>query len=177
MIKTVYKIISYTFCTILICILVFFSIYLIKRVTNKDKITQVAGISFFEVETGSMRPDIVEGDLVVIQQKNNDYYQVGMVITYLPEGSKTPVTHKIVQRDGNTLVTRGINNNIDDDPIDVSCVIGKVVFVWSGYYKFSEFIKSPIGIISIIIGGIIIVEGTSLINKKINKKTKKIVED
>ncbi len=170
MIKIIYKTFSYIFYTILICALVFFSVYLIKRITNKDQITSVAGISFFEVATGSMRPEIVEGDLVVIQKKKSSYYQAEMIITFLPDGAKTPVTHKIVKRENDTLITRGINNNTDDDPIDVSCVLGEVIFVWKDYYKFAEFIKSPIGIVTIIVGGIVIVEGLSLINKKLVNK-------
>ncbi len=179
MVKVFYRIITSIVYAVLIAILIFFSIYLVKRLSDKDGITEVFGISFFEVATGSMEPEINVGDLVIIQKKDSSYYDVGMTVTYLPKGAKTPVTHKIVDRDGDTIITRGISdtNNTDDEPFDVSQIIGVKIGIWYGYYKFSKYITSPLGIITIILGGFLLVEGFAFLNKKILGNEKEIKKE
>ena len=175
MLKIIYKIVSFLIAGLFLIIFIFFSIYLVKRIINKDKPTTVFGIAFFEVASGSMEPEIYIGDLVVTRKIKEEDYQVGMTVTYLLPDTKTPVTHKIVKRDGNTITTRGINeqtNNTDDEPFDVTYIIGKKIAILPKYYKFVNFIKSPIGIIAFAIGGFLVIEGYFYIDKKIEKKIK-----
>ena len=172
MLKIIYKLISFFLIFLFAIVFLFLSVYLIKRMIHKDQPTTVLGVAFFEVSTGSMEPEIMINNLIITKKIKNDNYQVGMIVTYLPPNAKTPVTHQIVKRDGNLITTRGINeetNNMDDEPFDVSCIIGKKIAIWHQYYKFANFIKSPLGIIIFIVGGVLVIEGYVYIDKKIKK--------
>ena len=175
MLNIIYKFISFFLAFFFVILFLFLSVYLIKRIIDKDQPTTVWGIAFFEVSTGSMEPEIMIGDLIITKKIKDDQYQVGMIVTYLPPNAKTPVTHQIVKRDGNIITTRGINeetNNIDDEPFDVSCIIGKKIGIWHQYNRFANFIKSPFGIIVFVLGGFLIIEGYVYIDKKIKKVIK-----
>lgn len=173
--KKIYKIIKWTLGVILILIILFLSVYLIKKKYNKEPVTKILGYSFFYVETGSMEPIINVGDLVIVKEFDSDYYFPGMDITYLREGAKSTVTHRIVKREGDIITTRGMNsktNNTDDESFHVSCVVGEVIGVWDEFYKFQAFIKKPIGTITLLAIGIIIIEGVCLLDKLILKEDK-----
>ncbi len=174
--KKIYKITKYVLLAIVILMLVILSVYLIKKSTSKKPVTKIFGYSFYYVETGSMMPIINVGDLIVVKEFDSEHYQVGMNVTYLLDGAKSTVTHQIVNRDGNTITTRGMNsetNNTDDAPFDVSCIVGEVVYVWQNYYKFINFVKTPLGIICLALIGFVVVEGIGLLDKVILKKEEK----
>lgn len=174
--KKIYKITKLVLLFIVIIILAVLSIYLIKKVTSKKPVTKIFGYSFYYVETGSMIPIINVGDLIVVKEFESDHYQPGMNVTYLLEGAKNTVTHQIVKREGNVITTRGMNsetNNADDDPFDVSCIVGEVVYTWHNYYKFMNFIKSPFGIICLALIGFGVIEGIGLLDKVILKNDEK----
>lgn len=161
---------------ILSLMIVFFSTYIIKRLINKDKPVSVFNIGFYEVSSWSMYDYLSLGDLVVVVGRNSDKYTEGMVITYLTEDMNTPVTHKIVKREGDIITTRGINtetNNTDDEPFDVKYVIGEVKIVWHGFRSFMNFIKSPAGIIFSFLLISTIIAGSYFVDTKILKNETK----
>lgn len=170
MVKVIYKSIKYLFYSAMVIILLLATVFLFKALVIKEQPVNMFGYSFYSVLTGSMEPEISAGDLVVVKRFDESHYQSGMIVTYLTEVSSTPVTHKIIDRTGDMITTQGTANNTKDAPFDVSCIIGEVVYVYSGYYKVSNFIKSPIGIIIIILGGLVIIEGFGLLDKYILKK-------
>jgi len=107
------------------------------------------------VPTGSMRPAIMPGSLVLVHHVPPASLKVGQVITYInPLDTKTTVTHRIVSLyldDTKTvIITKGDANKIDDVPISASSVQGKVV--WHipklGYILLA--IKKPIIILPVI---------------------------
>jgi signal peptidase len=69
---------------------------------------------FDTVLTGSMRPGIQPGDVVVVRPVPTDELKVGDVIAYLPPAHTTPVLHRIVSIDSSGLVTKGDANNVAD---------------------------------------------------------------
>lgn len=168
--KYIYRGIKYLVFSIVVLILVLSIIFLFKNLVLKQEPTSMFGYTSFQVASGSMEPDMSVGDLVVVKKRDSNYYQEGMDITYITEAMKTPVTHRIITRDGDTITAQGIANNTPDAPFDVECIIGEVVYVWEEYYKFSEFVKSPLGIIIILLGGYLVIETFSLLDKKILKK-------
>ena len=170
MYKLVYNIFKYILTGILLIVFFLSSIFLVKGLVLKEEPINMFGYSFFTVGSGSMEPEIFVGDLIVVKKKDNDHYDVGMVVTYKLESMNTPVTHKIINRDGDIITTQGTANNEEDEPFHVEAIVGEVIYVWSEYYKFSNFVKSPIGIICIILGGFVVIETFSLIDKKILKK-------
>jgi signal peptidase len=69
---------------------------------------------FDTVLTGSMRPGIQPGDVVMVRAVPTRELKVGDVIAYLPPAHTTPVLHRIVSIDSSGLVTKGDANNVAD---------------------------------------------------------------
>lgn len=167
--KLLFKILKYTFVSVIIALIIILSTFLILKFANKKSYTQIFGFSMFEVTSYSMYPKIDKGDLVIVKKRNDDYYNVGMVVTYQVDEGTTPVTHEIVNRDGNIITTRGINketNNANDEPFDVKYIIGEVVYVYEDYSHFVSFIQNPIGLCIIVVAGILFIEIFSYFEKK-----------
>lgn len=173
--KLFLKIFKYSITCIFGLMIVILSVFLLSSVFSKKDYNQFLGYSFFEVTSYSMYPELDKGDLVVVKKKDSDYYQEGMTVTYQVKEGTSPVTHKIVSRDGDIIITRGINsqtNNSDDDPFDVKYIIGEVVYVFDDYADFVGFIKNPIGLMILICIAWICFESLSYFESKIINKEK-----
>lgn len=106
---------------ILICILLFV-IYL--KFFVKVKNIEILGYSFFIVKTGSMEPNINAGELIIVKNKNE--YKKGEIITY--KENDVYITHRIIDKNGNTYITKGDSNNEKDSEIRYEDILGKVIF-------------------------------------------------
>ncbi len=85
----------------------------------------VSGTKVYSVATGSMEPNIPNGSVVFVRQRET--YQVGDVITAFIEGEQT-YTHRIVEIRGEDIYTKGdANNTIDPTPTRQSRIVGKVI--------------------------------------------------
>lgn len=178
--KLFIKIFKYSITFIFGIMIVILSVFLLSSLFSKKDYNQFLGYSFFEVTSYSMYPELDKGDLVVVKKRDSDYYQVGMTVTYQVSEGTTPVTHKIVSRNGDIIITRGINsqtNNADDDPFDVKCIIGEVVFVIDDYADFVSFIKNPIGLMILVCIAWICFESLSYCESKIKNKKKEVKEE
>lgn len=84
------------------------------------------------VLSGSMRPTVPEGSVVIVRDVEPDDLRIGDVITYqIRSGDPTLVTHRIVGitvgGDGPTFRTRGdANDAVDPNPVVAEQVKGKV---------------------------------------------------
>ena len=94
------------------------------NVQNKEYVN-IFGYSILSTETGSMSPTIEVGDIIII--KIGDEIKENDIITYKQDD--VLITHRIEQIDGDTIITKGDYNNIQDEPIERSQVIGKVVHI------------------------------------------------
>lgn len=83
------------------------------------------GIGILIVVSGSMEPTINIKELVVIKEQNN--YEIRDIVTYR-DNTDNLVTHRIVSRVENTIITRGDNNTVSDNPIDIQKVEGIVCY-------------------------------------------------
>ena len=101
--------------TLFILIIAVLGIYVFFRFTNK--------VEIYSVKTGSMEDNIHVGDYVLIYRKNN--YNVGDVVTY--KKNNYFITHRIIRKDNNQIVTKGDANNTEDETIDISDIVGKVI--------------------------------------------------
>ena len=103
------------FDVIFILIIIALSAYFILRYTNQ--------IMIYRVKTGSMEDNIHAGDYILIIRK--DEYNVGDVVTFQrPDGF---ITHRIIKKDGSKIITKGDANNVEDDTIDESSIVGKAI--------------------------------------------------
>jgi signal peptidase I len=86
------------------------------------------GYSLNDVTSGSMRPGLAPGDLVVLQKVQAVNLHVGDVIAYTPPGKSEALIHRIVSitHEPNGVVlaqTRGDANNVNDaGPVQLSNV-------------------------------------------------------
>jgi signal peptidase len=108
----------------------------------------------FVVLSGSMEPVIKTGGLVVVSP--SDTYLKGDVVTFSQDGSKTLITHRIVntnKKDGVTYFqTKGdANNNPDSGEIRETDIIGKTSFSIPYLGYFANFAKTPKGILLLVI--------------------------
>lgn len=92
---------------------------------QKKEYANIFGYSVFSTETGSMAPTIEKGDIVII--KLGDEIREKDIITYKEEN--VFITHRIVEINEEAIITKGDNNNTEDEPINKNAVLGKVVFI------------------------------------------------
>ena len=168
--KIIFRVTKGIIFTVTLVIVLILSTFILSRLFNKNNYSKVFGYSLFEVTSNSMYPKLETGDLILVKERKNKDYQVGMIITYQPNMGTKPVTHEIIGRDGDVIITKGIDNDYNDDPINVDDVIGEVVNVYEGYGKVEKFIQNPIGLAMIFIGGLLIFEVINLLERKTNKE-------
>jgi len=83
-------------------------------------VPRVAGATPYTILTGSMRPDLPPGTLVVVKPVPADEITVGTVVTYqLTSGKATVVTHRVVATSTTiagkkTFTTQGDANEVPD---------------------------------------------------------------
>lgn len=144
--KIVEKIVNVLMVIVIIAIL--FCIYSIVslKVFHRDYIN-IFGYSVFEVATGSMAKEINIHDAVVV--KINDEYNVGDVVTY--KSGKDFITHRVVTVDKDFIITKGDANNVSDNPIDKSLVLGRVIKVLPEFGVWKQVLMTPKVIILVLI--------------------------
>jgi len=97
------------------------------------------------IPTGSMRPTIYPGSLVIVQKVNNpDQIQVGNIIEFSPSWFNGSVVHRVVAEEstpGGLLYTTKGDNNTSPDPLPTSFskVTGKVTLIipYIGFFVLS----------------------------------------
>lgn len=117
---------------------------------------KAAGFQFFVVMSGSMEPVLPVGSVVLVEPTPYNEIQVGDDISFVVGEEKVTVTHRVVEKDesANTLTTKGVANNVSDDPIPASAVIGKVIFDIPFIGRLLYFLSSLQGKI---VAGIVVV--------------------
>ncbi len=125
----------------------------------------------FLVQSGSMEPAIMTGDIIVV--KNQPDYEINDVITFSNNSGRI-VTHRIVAVDRNKLQkfnTKGdANRSGDEDAISDNQVIGKVKLVIPRLGYLVAFSKSRLGLIMLLLIPAIIFISDELLKVK-NAKT------
>lgn len=160
--KAILKVFKYSFLVAFICLCIInltltFSVYV-----TKDNYTNIFGYTYFEVLTGSMYDDIKEHDIIII--KLNDNYNVGDIITY--KTGDIFVTHRIVELDEDTIITKGDANNVEDDPINRNQVVGKVVKVLKDAGIYIKVLTDKLVIVLLFVMGTIASYIISLVERK-----------
>ena len=118
----------------IIFILAIILIFRISFSLQKGEVPKVFGMSFMEVQTGSMEPEIHQYDFIANKAKKE--YQVGDDVSFYydlnNDGKEESVTHRIISiNDDGTITLKGIAEGIRDTDIQVITadkIIGKVVF-------------------------------------------------
>ncbi len=141
------------------------------------------GYKLFTVQSGSMKPAIKVGNVVIIQPKEN--YKEEDIITFKKENERNVVnprmttTHRVIeikQEDNKTLyTTKGdANNSADSTPVDKDLVLGKVSLAIPFLGYPISFAKTQTGLIILIIVPAVIIIYGELLNVK--KEVKNLLE-
>ncbi|MFA5523530.1 MAG: signal peptidase I [Tissierellales bacterium] len=144
------------FLFVVLLIVTIFSFYgYIQHKKNPSKLPSVLGIKVMSVLTGSMRPTLEPGDLILSKDVSPDEIKVGDVVTYRVN-SHTLVTHRvidIINKDGKlAFQTKGDANNVEDGGLVLAEeLVGSLALnIPKGGY-IVDFIRRPIGLVLLII--------------------------
>lgn len=134
--------------TLITILIVGISIIIVtQRVSNNEK--SVLGYRIFRIETGSMVPNYLVGDVILVKECDIKDLKPGDNITYnglTGDVKGKTITHQIVAVNAEngkiTIRTKGIANSVVDPEIDGSQVIGKVVTKLNVLTWLTKFINN-----------------------------------
>ncbi len=119
-------------------------------------IVPATGLKAKSVPTGSMRPAISPGSLVIIQSVPLSQLAVGDIITYRDsDDPKTTITHRIIKEEQKAgtpfYVTKGDANAREDAEIVGGQVVGRVIFGVPVLGAVSDWLKKPVGLLLVVV--------------------------
>ena len=154
----------------LILAFLIYTSFSIVAATKRGEQPEIFGYKFYVVLTGSMKPNIEPGDLIVTRETEVSEIECGDIITFKVEGVDSVTTHRVKEiidsKDGISFLTQGDANNIEDkEPVEAGDVQGRVVKVIPDAGKVVDFMKNNLIIILAIIIAVfvLIIVITSLI--------------
>ena len=171
--KIIFRIVIY----ILIIPIIIYNISLIVFSTiNKNETPCFFGIKTFVIVSGSMQPDLMIGDIVIVKNCDKNDINVGDIISY--RSGQSVITHRIVEfieSDGQTgYITKGDNNNVKDNVVvKFEDIEGKYIGKISKLGNVVLFLKNKIVIISIILIFYLIYVHELKVNEKIQIRKEK----
>lgn len=131
--KRIIKVVSNTiYAIVCICAIILLLIVGTQRISNNKN--SLLGYRIYNIVTGSMVPQYVVGDVLLVKETNPKELEVGDDISYKGEVDTFKdkiVTHRIIEKkignDGKyTFVTQGIANSSADPEINEDQIFGKV---------------------------------------------------
>ena len=124
-VKDILKYVATGFLVLLVLLCVY--TFIATDVLKKDYVN-VFGYTYFVVASGSMSGTIEVDDVIFVRitkdVKTND------IITYKSKEGDL-ITHRLINKNGNTYITKGDVNNAVDDAVTQDQIIGKVKFILS----------------------------------------------
>lgn len=168
--KIIVKVIT-TVLSVIMCLIMLLAAYNFFSVKIlKNDYSNIFGYTMFEVISGSMEPAIEKWDVILV--KIEDEFEVGDIVSFKSDGAF--VTHRVVEKKGDTYITKGDSNNTIDNPIHKDQITGKVVKVFSGLGIWIKVFTTP----KIIFAGIITISlmfyTITLLKKNEKEKIKEI---
>ncbi len=114
---------------------------------QKKEYANLFGYSLFEVATGSMSPTIEIGDVVIV--KITKEVNVNDIIVYID--GENIITHRLIEKQQENMITRGDANNSEDKPIENNMVIGQVIKIIPQLGTWQDILSSPEVLLLIVI--------------------------
>ena len=127
---------------IVFCIAGFLQLKVLKK-----PYVDIFGYTLFSVATGSMQPTLNINDIIIV--KITDDIKVGDIITYREESDF--ITHRVISNNKETFVTKGDYNNTEDNPIDTSKIVGKLVCKIPSLGLIGDILLTPKVFVSVFI--------------------------
>lgn len=137
--------------------------YMQLQIMHKDY-TNIFGYTIFEVSTGSMAKTINVYDVILVKitkdVNEND------IVTYKNEDEL--ITHRIMEINGDKIITKGDANNTEDKEITKDAIIGKVISVYPRVGIWAKVFSEPNVLICVFITLILI--GLAISKDKIQNR-------
>lgn len=154
--------------SIVLTVLILANLWLLfAQYVLKQDPPKVFGYAQLIVTSGSMEPAFSPGDVVII--KEEEAYEMGDIVTFRQSGGSL-VTHRIVGQNSQGFITRGDANNVEDSTLLPEYrIVGKVVAAVADMGFFLDFLKSPLGLLVIIMVGFLLIEVPILLDKRERK--------
>ncbi len=106
------------------------------------------------VLSGSMEPELGVNDVIIVRER--DSYEVNDIVVY--QSGSTLIVHRIIAKDGETIVTQGDANNAADEPIDMRVVKGEVIAHIPAAGVVVNALKTPVGILIVLVAAFALTE-------------------
>jgi signal peptidase I len=129
------------------------SYYLVSKFVFKNDLPMLFGYGNAIIVSGSMEPAISVDDMIVFRKQRE--YSVGDIVLY--NDGFVNVTHRIVEINGDQVITKGDANNAADKPFLKSAIKGKVLWSVPGIGRLINFIITPLGLFLIVISALLII--------------------
>ena len=161
--KRVCKYVATAFLVLLVSLCVY--TFIVTDLMKKDYVN-VCGYTYFVVATGSMSGTIEVNDIIFVRLTKN--VEVDDIVTYKNRDGDL-ITHRLINKTGDSYVTKGDVNNVADEAITKNQIIGKVKLVIS-----TSFILKSVAIFLIIFILLALINFDSVVKKFIvNDSSKK----
>lgn len=159
--KIIIKLVGNIILGALIVALVLTIISTVQSKRNPEQIPSILGYMPMSIMSGSMRPVLEVGDMIICKKANVEDIKTDDVITYRAENSIL-ITHRVIDTleiDGRLVFrTQGDANDLEDDKLVVADqIVGEMLFSvpYGGYIV--NFLRSPIGFMLLIAIPLIII--------------------
>lgn len=175
MLKKLLKIVEYIIYGILGLLLIINTIIMIKTQLHPKEIPEIFGRKPFVVLSGSMKPNILIGDLIIVKEVDANTLQKDDIIAYRDDKDLV-TTHRIINviktDEDICFETKGDSNNVKDSSLVCSNDIeGKYIHRIARIGNLILFVQQPLGfgimMITILLIGVIIF---MISNRKIDKE-------
>ena len=114
------------------------------------------GYGLANVLSGSMEPTFSKGTLLLVKKEQE--YKTGDIVVY--QSGQELIVHRIIELDGDTVVTQGDANNVADQPFAKEEIKGVVIGWVPLLGSVSSVLKTPAGILLVLIAAFLLIEGS-----------------
>lgn len=144
--KKWYQKIDFFMIILIIILIICLYCYAQLKILGKSYI-EFCGYTVFRVITGSMADTIKPQDIVIVKITKD--VEVNDIITYKSDNDF--ITHRLISKNGDELITKGDANTSEDNPININDVVGKIIFIFNNVGIWINVIKTPQVIIALVI--------------------------
>lgn len=161
--KIIHVILNIVIAFIFLLVIVVGYNYMQLQIMHKDY-ANFFGYTVFEVSTGSMEKTINVYDVILV--KITEDVNENDIVTYKNEDEL--ITHRIMEINGDKIITKGDANNTEDREITKDAIIGKVISVYPRVGIWAKVFSEPNVLICVFITLILI--GLAISKDKIQNR-------
>ena len=119
-----------------------------------NKLPMPFGYGMAVIRSGSMEDTLSIDDLVLVHRQKE--YEVGDIVVYQTDGDL--VIHRVIEMEGDKLITQGDANHVPDAPVRFSAVKGKMIGHIPGIGAVVRRLKTPVGVVLTLAAAVLLLE-------------------